>query len=427
MPSRPRFAAVVACFLALPMAVGGRGAALASSDLECWVETDRQVYEPSDVIRMALCVRNPGSEDVGVPVEGSGLTLLLDSVLVPLDNGAPNREPAEVVLAAGETTVFPLWFRLTDLRLDDGEHTATLALEPAVGEPLSATASFRVSSMHRGLKIADIASAPNIWSPGEQVELRGEYRGSTSRPHRPLHGTPAPNLTDWILGDETGEIYVHNSRPAVVGGAEVDVTLHPGWSYGTRVVVRGSIVHQPDGMVTVRPMQVLKWQGDRGAFCVLEVGNPPASSSGGPAVLLRMIFKNDTNAPVRLVHPAGHDHDFVVEKDGREVWRWSRHRWVGQGIDQTTVRDSSAKYGRATLQDGEMGLRMGGRTYRPGAIPPGGIPPDNSLVFVEYWPLVDNDGNPVEPGLYTVYGFITRRVYTYPVTIEVGHPAASGE
>jgi hypothetical protein len=283
-------------------------------------------------------------------------------------------------------------------------------------------------TLRASVKVAELVAAAAGWSKTECVELKGEYRGSRARPGRPLEGVEAPEGTDWILGDETGEVWVHNGP-----GAEVDVHLNPEWSYGTRVVVRGTVETYPDGRVSVRPVQVFKWQADRGAFCVLEVSGPPetpntASRPGeqAPRVLLRMIFKNDTRYPVRLARLAGRDHDFVVERDGQEVWRWSRHQSPGMGLAWREVAGWPWKPGPGS-PPADRSILKEEQTERNAPTGRITIPPDNAYVFTAYWSLTDNQGAPAPQGLYQIYGVISHRVFTYGVPFPIGAPPEQPE
>jgi len=315
----------------------------------------------------------------------------------------------------------------------------------AQGDAPSAAAT---GAVNPDLKIADVLAAPDQWPADAVIELRGEYRGTRSRPGRPLENVPAPGPTYWILGDETGEVYVRNapgrefysawtwyegkpghvSRPVYMYNRPEDLVfkqrlLHPDWTYGKRVIVRGHVVVHPDGLLTIDPTGIYKWQSAQGAFCVLETTGPPRSDHDPGGVMLRMIFKNDTVFPVIITSLAGFDHDFIVERDGREVWRWSRHRWTGGRISSLTVADDSWKPGPGSgLTDPSITGRSQTEPNRPTGRK--SIPPDNSLVFVEYWPLTDNDGNPVPAGIYRAYGILSHRVFTYPVPVVIGEPAA---
>lgn len=444
-----RWAATVLALLALSTT------SLASSTqgLQSWIETDRSSYGIGDLVRGALCVRNAGPQDAELALAEAGIQLSIDSS-GPLSTPPDLADSArEVVLRSGETAVYRFDIAPADVPLPAGLHHITGVLQALQGPALLAVGQFRVVPVPDYLKVADVLAAPHVWQPGDVVELRGEYRGNRARPWRPLSGVEAPRATDWILGDETGEIYVHNapskeyyndwtwhvddprvapqldagtisspvllySRPEVGDRSEF---LHPEWTYGKRVIVRGQVVRHDSGLVTIAPVEIYKWQTDRGVFCVLETEGPPQSGEGRGQMLLRMILKNDTAFPLHLAHASGFKYDFIVEKDGREVWRWSRHQGLSEGLSWLTINDDSWRPGpnsprvdrSVTTATPHEGNRAANRST---------IPPDNSVVYTAYWPLEDNDGRPVEPGVYQIYGFISHRVFTYPVPVLVGNP-----
>ncbi len=424
-----RFAVSAILALLATGAIGARAASTLDESLTRWIETDRQVYGPNDAIGVALCIRNDGAQDIGLLVDPPAVRVRVDGAEAPRGTVTPAGEPSEIILPVGEVRVFAQALPARQLRLAAGPHRVVAVLQPAGGEPLEAEGSFELLPLETGLRVADVIAAPNIWRDGEFVELKGEYRSNVARPLRPLDGVAAPRLTDWILGDETGEVYVRNS-PVAEGNYPRSVQdpvppdhvdLHPEWSYGARVVVRGTVLREADGAVSIDPLQVFKWQSDRGAFCVLETAGPTSTGEHAGEMLLRMILKNDTKYPIRFASPAGYLCDFIVERDGVEVWRWSKQRWTGEGIRWYRVEDESWKLnqrpGDASLRD-ENALRD---------MPLFNIPPDNSFVRVVYWPLVDNDGRPVPPGVYHVSAMVSHRIYSYPLPVEVGHPAADAE
>jgi hypothetical protein len=423
--------------------------------IERWLETDRGSYGVGEPVRVAFCLHNTGIEDIGLAVEGADARLAVGSLGIVETSAAPEPEVREIVLPRGETKVFRFTIDPGELAIPTGVHQITGTLQPVVGPPLQAIGQFIVSPLPDYLKVADVLAAPHLWQEGDVVELRGEYRGTRARPYRPLDGVESPRATDWILGDETGEIYVHNSpskeyyndwtwhiddpriAPSIEDGTvsspvllynfpevgDQSEFLHPDWTYGKRVIVRGHVITHDDGLVTVAPVEVFKWQTDRGIFCVLETAGPPQSAEPGGHMLLRMILTNDTAFPLHLAHASGHKFDFIVEKDGQEVWRWSRHQARTDGLSWLTVNDDSWQPGpnsrRVDRSNTEAEPHEGNRPANRWS-----IPPDNSLVYTAHWPMVDNEGRPVESGIYQVYGFISHRVFTYPVPVAVGHPAA---
>lgn len=391
--------------------------------LHSWLEMDRQAYGPADDVRVALCLRNQAAEDIGMFVDEASPRVTVDGVEVPLGTVRPSAEPRELIVPRGETRVLACTVPIASLGLPLGTHHITATVQPVGGDAITAEGAFELLPLQQGLTVADLLGAPNVWQSGDVVEVKGEYRANASRPLRPLAGVRPHRLTDWILGDETGEVFVRN-RPVAEGNAphsaqvadvEEHVDLNPGWSYGKRVVVRARVAHDPDGSLVLDPLSIFKWQSDRGAFCVLETSRPTQAGEHVGELMMRMIFKNDTKYPIRIASPAGYLCDFVVERDGTEVWRWSRHRWTGAGIRWTRVEDDSWKLR-------EKGEGEEDQTGEIRGLPILNVPPDNSIVRVAYWPLVDNDGEPVPSGVYMVSAILSHRVFTYAVPVEVGSP-----
>lgn len=405
-------AALFATIPALALAAEGDG-------LRAWLETDRRSYGPGEPVRVALCLRNEGDGDIGLFVGSETPSVSVGGTGAPSESAAG--EPRELVVRKGETRVLRADASLRGLGLAAGAHTVVASLAPIGAEELRAESVIELLPLQQDLRVGDIVAGPNVWGDGDLVELRGEYRGREARAFRPLAGVPAPRLTDWILGDESGEIYVRNRpqaegqvpRPAWAPEPPDAVDLHPGWSYGKRVVVRGRVVREPGGSVVIDPVSVFKWNADRGAFCVVETSTPTRGGEHAGELMIRMLFENDTKYPVRIASPAGNLCDFVVERDGAEVWRWSRHVWTGQGIRWTRVEDESWRL--RTRPEDEEDASIPVRD-----LPLLNIPPDNSIVRVAWWPLTDNAGSPVPPGVYSISAVLSQRVFSYPVFVEVG-------
>jgi hypothetical protein len=50
-----------------------------------------------------------------------------------------------------------------------------------------------------------------------------------------------------------------------------------------------------------------------------------------------LLVTNPADQPVELTYPTGQSFDFVVEQNGRELWRWSDDRVFTQAIRQETL------------------------------------------------------------------------------------------
>lgn len=99
----------------------------------------------------------------------------------------------------------------------------------------------------------------------------------------------------------------------------------------------------------------------------LVVYNP---SSGPVRFILRV--ENLSGAPQAISQPTSQSHDFVVTKDGREVWRWSADKFFLQ-----TVTERVFPPGQTTAFEGEWdrtdlaGKKVPAGTYQVEAWLPG--------------------------------------------------------
>ncbi|HEX2187635.1 MAG TPA: BsuPI-related putative proteinase inhibitor [Longimicrobiaceae bacterium] len=77
--------------------------------------------------------------------------------------------------------------------------------------------------------------------------------------------------------------------------------------------------------------------------------------TAGDSVRFVLQVTNASAAPARLEFPSGQSFDFVVERDGAELWRWSADRMFTQAVRSET------------LASGET------RTYEAAWRPPAGV------------------------------------------------------
>ncbi len=91
----------------------------------------------------------------------------------------------------------------------------------------------------------------------------------------------------------------------------------------------------------------------------------------GEDVQMSLSVSNTGAAPAVFNFPTGQRYDFAVRQGSREIWRWSKGRAFTQAATALTV-----------------GV---GETLR----------------FRELWPGLDASGAPVEPGTYTLVGWVT--------------------
>ena len=85
---------------------------------------------------------------------------------------------------------------------------------------------------------------------------------------------------------------------------------------------------------------------------------------------MHLTVTNKGNKPLELIFSSSQRYDFVVEKEGKEIWRWSKDKLFAMML------------GELTLQ------------------------PDQSLVYQEIWAQEDNAGNLVPPGRCEIIGIL---------------------
>jgi hypothetical protein len=157
-------------------------------------------------------------------------------------------------------------------------------------------------------------------------------------------------------------------------------------------------VHSSDEEMEGKTMRQLLWtallvgsaaaafaapHGDAPVVAILKV--TPTQAQPRQALTLRLTVTNRSREEVTLFFRSGMTHDFVVTRDKREVWRWSRGRVFTQAI--TPIK----------LQPGE------------------------SRTFEGTWGQKGNDGEPVPEGQYTITGTVTTRpaIAGAPVTVRI--------
>lgn len=76
---------------------------------------------------------------------------------------------------------------------------------------------------------------------------------------------------------------------------------------------------------------------DQGLLPSLTVTTAPES------VTFNLQVTNVTDAPIELLFPSGQSADFVVRRDGVEIWRWSDGQMFTQAIRQTIVAPGESR------------------------------------------------------------------------------------
>lgn len=125
----------------------------------------------------------------------------------------------------------------------------------------------------------------------------------------------------------------------------------------------------------------------------VEGGSGPAQTTFavGQPVTLVLFVENRGREPARVTYTSGQRYDFVVSRDGQEVWRWSAA--AGMAFTQAVVEVEVA--------------------------------PGERLVHREVWRGMDATGRPVAPGTYDVRGIVPltpRPLETPPLAIALEGP-----
>lgn len=77
---------------------------------------------------------------------------------------------------------------------------------------------------------------------------------------------------------------------------------------------------------------------------------------GDSAVELTLHVTNVTRSPLVIEFPSAQEFDFVVERDGSEVWRWAAERGFAQMLHEDTLAvDESRAYHATWQSEGRAG------------------------------------------------------------------------
>jgi hypothetical protein len=94
-------------------------------------------------------------------------------------------------------------------------------------------------------------------------------------------------------------------------------------------------------------------------------------------IAIRLIVTNKTNEVLKLTFSSTQEYDFVVRKEDKEIWRWSRDKIFAMMLNEIILE------------------------------------PNESLVYEERWNQLDNEGKLVSPGRYEITGILK----THPESI----------
>ncbi len=87
-------------------------------------------------------------------------------------------------------------------------------------------------------------------------------------------------------------------------------------------------------------------------------------------VKITMTVKNNGVKSVSLEFPTSRQHDFIIKKDEKEVWRWSGDKYFAQAFTTMVIE------------------------------------PGDSLTYTTGWAQTDSIGNHVGPGRYWIVGIV---------------------
>lgn len=90
--------------------------------------------------------------------------------------------------------------------------------------------------------------------------------------------------------------------------------------------------------------------GGEAAVPLTRLATTLQAESNGDSVRFSLRVTNATDAPLPLTFPTGQSFDFVVEREGREVWRWSEDMMFTQAIREETLAPGETRSYSATWE-----------------------------------------------------------------------------
>jgi len=108
-------------------------------------------------------------------------------------------------------------------------------------------------------------------------------------------------------------------------------------------------------------------------------------SLGEPVLMSFAVINESPNEPARLSFSSAQRYDFIVQRDGKEIWRWSRGRVFAMLAAEIPIE------------------------------------PGESLTFTESWDQRDNQKGFILPGKYEILGMLNTypEIVSSPATIEI--------
>ncbi len=226
------------------------------------------------------------------------------------------------------------------------------------------------------VKLQAILQAPAEFAD-RTVIVSGEYRGWRPSSFAPATSAGPPvTRSDWVLQDETGEIYC-----TVTNNVETPFPLLPTENMGRRIVVQGrvAIATSAEPYLLVEGIHTLK--GVDGIVCMLATNKE--TYGPGETIYLRLMIKNPFDKDMQV--PAGDGIQFIVERDGQEVKRWSPAVSTASPVGA----EFQLSVGKKHIVEGE-------------------------------WDQTDMEGRVVPAGMYRIRALVGPRLHSYPRTIRLG-------
>jgi hypothetical protein len=126
-----------------------------------------------------------------------------------------------------------------------------------------------------------------------------------------------------------------------------------------RVQLRAEVVRMNGNTGETTPQPLAGVRADKSSYAL------------GQAVKINFVIENRTNQEMAIRFPSGQHYDIWVQKDGKEIWRWSRGKFFIQAFTSLTLKPGERK------------------------------------TFAETWKQVTNEGKQVPPGAYDIFAQLT--------------------
>jgi hypothetical protein len=166
------------------------------------------------------------------------------------------------------------------------------------------------------VQIGEIVRAPESFAD-RTVIVKGEYRGwRASAFAAATRGGPPVSRSDWVLQDDTDQIYCTAER-----AVETPFELLPTQSVGRRVIVRGRVAVSTAAQPYLIVESIVAVAGLGGLVCSLRTDREYYAP--GDAVRLTLRVANPFTETVSLDSAGLRVVEFTVEREGQPVKRWT--------------------------------------------------------------------------------------------------------